>query len=35
VRSAIAILTDMATFDAAGVSGPSAAVEPRSAFGDA
>ena len=35
VRSAIAILTDMATFDAAGVSGPAPAVEPRSADGDA
>jgi nicotinate-nucleotide--dimethylbenzimidazole phosphoribosyltransferase len=35
VRSAIAILTDMATFDAAGVSRPPAAVEPRSASGDA
>ncbi|HEY8117199.1 MAG TPA: nicotinate-nucleotide--dimethylbenzimidazole phosphoribosyltransferase, partial [Actinomycetota bacterium] len=35
VRSAIAILTDMATFDAAGVDGPVPAVEPRSAAGDA
>jgi nicotinate-nucleotide--dimethylbenzimidazole phosphoribosyltransferase len=35
VRSSIAILTDMATFDAAGVSGPAAGVEPRSAAGDA
>jgi nicotinate-nucleotide--dimethylbenzimidazole phosphoribosyltransferase len=35
VRSAIAILTDMATFDDAGVSGPAPAVEPRSAAGDA
>jgi len=35
VRSAIAILTNMATFDAAGVSGPAPAVEPRSADGDA
>jgi nicotinate-nucleotide--dimethylbenzimidazole phosphoribosyltransferase len=35
VRSSIAILTDMATFDAAGVSGPAPGVEPRSAAGDA
>ena len=35
VRSAIAILTDMATFDAAGVDGPAPAVEPRSAAADA
>ena len=35
VRSAIAILTDMATFDAAGVDGPAPAVEPRLAAGDA
>jgi len=35
VRSAIAILTDMATFDAAGVDGPAAAVAPRLAAGDA
>jgi nicotinate-nucleotide--dimethylbenzimidazole phosphoribosyltransferase len=35
VRSAIAILTDMATFDATGVSRPEPAVEPRSAAGDA
>ena len=35
VRSAIAILTDMATFDAAGVSGPASAVEPKWAAGDA
>ncbi|HET7928730.1 MAG TPA: nicotinate-nucleotide--dimethylbenzimidazole phosphoribosyltransferase [Actinomycetota bacterium] len=35
VRSAIAILADMATFDAAGVSGPAPGVEPRSAAGDA
>lgn len=35
VRSSIAILTDMATFDAAGISGPAPGVEPRSAAGDA
>lgn len=35
VRSSIAILTDMATFDAAGVSGPAPGVETRSAAGDA
>ena len=35
VRSAIAILTDMATLDAAGVSGPASAVEPKKAAGDA
>ena len=35
VRSSIAILTDMATFDAAGVSGPAPGVEPTSAAGDA
>jgi nicotinate-nucleotide--dimethylbenzimidazole phosphoribosyltransferase len=35
VRSSIAILTDMATFDAAGVSGPAPGVEPGSAAGDA
>ena len=35
VRSSIAILTDMATFDAAGVSGPAPGVEPSSAAGDA
>ena len=35
VRSSIAILTDMATFDAAGVSGSAPGVEPRSAAGDA
>jgi nicotinate-nucleotide--dimethylbenzimidazole phosphoribosyltransferase len=35
VRSSIAILTDMATFDAAGISGPAPGVEPRSATGDA
>jgi nicotinate-nucleotide--dimethylbenzimidazole phosphoribosyltransferase len=35
VRSSIAILTDMATFDAAGVSGPAPGVEPMSAAGDA
>jgi nicotinate-nucleotide--dimethylbenzimidazole phosphoribosyltransferase len=35
VRSSIAILTDMARFDAAGVSGPAPGVEPRSAAGDA
>ena len=35
LRSSIAILTDMATFDAAGVSGPAPGVEPRSAAGDA
>jgi len=35
VRSSIAILTDMATFDAAGVDGPAAAVAPRLAAGDA
>jgi nicotinate-nucleotide--dimethylbenzimidazole phosphoribosyltransferase len=35
VRSSIAILTDMATFDAVGVSGPAPGVEPRSAAGDA
>ena len=35
VRSAIAILTDMATFDAAGVSGPAPAVDPLSAAADA
>lgn len=35
VRSSIAILTDMATFDAAGVSGPAPGVEPRAAAGDA
>ncbi|HEY2965527.1 MAG TPA: nicotinate-nucleotide--dimethylbenzimidazole phosphoribosyltransferase [Actinomycetota bacterium] len=34
VRSAIAIVTDMATFDAAGVSGPAPAVEPRAAADD-
>ena len=35
VRSSIAILTDMATFDAAGVSGPARGVETRSPAGDA
>jgi nicotinate-nucleotide--dimethylbenzimidazole phosphoribosyltransferase len=35
VRSAIAILTDMATFDAAGVSGPAPEVAPMSADADA
>ena len=35
VRSSIAILTDMATFDAAGVSGPAPGVIPPSAAGDA
>jgi len=35
VRSAIAILTDMDTFDAAGVSGPAPAIEPMSAAADA
>lgn len=35
VRSSIAILTDMATFDAAGVSGPAPGVESRPAAGDA
>jgi nicotinate-nucleotide--dimethylbenzimidazole phosphoribosyltransferase len=35
VRSSIAILTDMATFDSAGVSGPAPGVETRSAAGDA
>ena len=35
VRSAIAILTDMATFDAAGVGGPAQAVGPVSAAADA
>ena len=35
VRSAIGILTDMATFDAAGAAGPPAAVDLRSASGDA
>jgi nicotinate-nucleotide--dimethylbenzimidazole phosphoribosyltransferase len=35
VRSAIAIVTDMATFGAAGVSGHALVVEPRSAAGDA
>jgi nicotinate-nucleotide--dimethylbenzimidazole phosphoribosyltransferase len=35
VRSSIAILTDMATFDAAGVSGPAPGGETRSAAGDA
>lgn len=35
VCSAIAILTDMATFDAAGVSGPATPVEPTSAARDA
>jgi nicotinate-nucleotide--dimethylbenzimidazole phosphoribosyltransferase len=35
VRSSIAILTDMATFDAAGVSGPAPGVEPRPTAGHA
>jgi nicotinate-nucleotide--dimethylbenzimidazole phosphoribosyltransferase len=35
VRSAVAILTDMATFDAAGVDGPAPEVAPRLAAGDA
>jgi nicotinate-nucleotide--dimethylbenzimidazole phosphoribosyltransferase len=35
VRAAVAILTDMATFDSAGVSGPSARADAIAEVGDA